>query len=358
MWRALRRLCIPLLVAVCAQLLTLAAASATPSITTYPLPPNGGWCTCPVIITVGPDGNLWFTENGGASGNGAIGAIATNGTLLHEYALSTYNSGPVGIAEGPSADGLWFTEQNTNRIGFITTAGAIREFSLSLSGSQPRGIALGSDGTLWFTQSLASTTTTTCTHHQCSTSTSTKTGYIGRITPSGAVTEFAIPNAYSRPFLITSGPDTNLWFTDEGTNSIGKITPTGTVTEFTLPTASSGPHGITTGPDGNLWVTEANANRVAQLNPTTGTVTEFAAPWGGPAGIAGPTTTNLWFTETGSSTNPAAIGEMTTSGAVLNNFPLSGNVDPQGITLGPDGRLWFTEEFGGTNGAIGTITTS
>ncbi len=150
-----------------------------------------------------------------------VTGMRTTGSVK-EYGLPTYNSGPVGIADGPNGDGLRFAEQNTNRIGFITTAGAISEFSLTPSASQPRGIALGSDGNLWFTQSLASTPTA-------------MTGYLGRITPSGSVTEFAISNAYSRPFLITSGPDNNLWFTDEGTDSIGRITLTGAVAEFPLP---------------------------------------------------------------------------------------------------------------------------
>jgi streptogramin lyase len=358
MWRSMRRLCILLTAAAGAQFLAAAPVYATAgTITEVSLPPNGGWCSCPATIALGPDGNLWFTETGGALGYGAIGTISPT-LMVTEYKLSTYDSIPVGIAAGPNGDGLWFTEQNTNRIGLITTAGQISEFPLTLSGSQPRGIALGSDGNLWFTQSLSSTTTTTCFHHKCSTSTSTTTGYIGRITPTGTVAEFAISNAYSRPLLITSGPDSNLWFTDEGTNSIGRINPvTDAIAEFPLPTAGSGPHGITTGPDKNIWATEAYANQIAQIT-TGGTIKEFSAPWGGPAGIAGPNTTNLWFTETGSSTNPAAIGEMTTSGAGQTNFPLSGGVDPQGITLGSDGRLWFTEEFGGTNGAIGAVTAS
>src|SRR5690349_17248812 len=63
----------------------------------------------------------------------------------------------------------------------------------------------------------------------------------------------------SQPILITSGPDGNLWFTEQGVNKIGRITPAGVITEFPL-AASSGPSGITTGPDGNLWFTERSAN--------------------------------------------------------------------------------------------------
>src|SRR5207253_2121647 len=109
------------------------------------------------------------------------------------------------------------------------------EFALPVAGSQPRGIALGSDGNLWFTESRTS---------------GTATGYIGRITPAGAITEFAVPHAWSRPFLITSGPDGNMWFSDEGTNSVGTITVAGAgvgvVTEVTLPSASAAPRSTRT----------------------------------------------------------------------------------------------------------------
>jgi len=357
--RPVLRFCVPILLAAIAQLLALADASAN-TITIYPLPPTPGWCICPLIIARGPDGNLWFTEDSGDFGNGAIANISPTTGTIQTYGLSTFDSGPVGITQGPNAGGtqiLWFTEQNTNRIGTITTAGSISEFSLSLSASQPRGIVFRSqDGDLWFTQTLANApSTTTCTHHHCMTTTSTQTGYLGRITPSGAVTEFQIPNANSRPFLITVGPDGNLWFTDEGTNSVGMMTPAGSVTEYPLPIGSQ-PHGITVGLDGNLWATETNGNQIARIT-TSGAITQFSAP-GGPAGITA-TSTALWFTQVGNSTTLPAISEMTTSGSI-STFPLTSSLtaaspNPQGMTLGPDGNLWFTEQAAG---AVGVITSS
>src|SRR5664280_2209661 len=67
----------------------------------------------PNQITVGPDGNLWFTE----SGSNQIGRITTAGTIT-EFPVPTINSGPNGITAG--ADGnLWFTELSGNKIGRI-----------------------------------------------------------------------------------------------------------------------------------------------------------------------------------------------------------------------------------------------
>ena len=46
---------------------------------------------------------------------------------ISEFALPNAGSNPYGIAAGPDG-ALWFTQYNGNRIGRITTAGAITEF--------------------------------------------------------------------------------------------------------------------------------------------------------------------------------------------------------------------------------------
>src|SRR5262249_49408386 len=85
--------------------------------------------------------------------------------------------------------------------------------------------------------------------------------------------------ANSGPTEVTAGPDGNLWFTEFNANQIGRITPTGTITEFPLPTANSGPWGITAGPDGNLWFAEFYGNQIARITPTR-PITELSYPPG------------------------------------------------------------------------------
>ena len=152
----------------------------------------------------------------------------------------------------------------SNRIGKITPAGVVTEYSAGISaGSFPYDIAAGPDGNLWFTE---------------------QTGKgIGRITPTGVVTEY---RAGGGPGAITAGPDGNLWFTESQYpgNRVGKITPAGVVTEYSAGiTASSFPFDIATGPDGNLWFTEQSGNRIGKITPA-GVVHEYpagpATPWG------------------------------------------------------------------------------
>ena len=63
------------------------------------------------------------------------------------------------------------------------------------------------------------------------------------------------------------GTHGNLWFT--GGNSIGRITPSGQITEFPVPTNNSIPEGIAAGPDGNLWFTETSnvGNKIGRITP-------------------------------------------------------------------------------------------
>jgi virginiamycin B lyase len=58
----------------------------------------------------------------------------------------------------------------------------------------------------------------------------------------------------------------------------------------------------------------------------------------------------LWFTNSGND----SIGRITTGG-VVTNYTGTAISEPAGITAGPDGALWFTNNGGG--GSIGSITT-
>src|SRR5207244_7837169 len=117
------------------------------------------------------------------------------------------------------------------------------------------GITEGVDGNVWFAEQNGNN--------------------IGRITPAGAITEFPVPTANSKPVFITPGSDGNLWFTELSGNNIGRIKPSGVIKEFQVPTSNSGPAGISSGPDGNLWFTESSGNKIGRLTLVT-------PPFGGP----------------------------------------------------------------------------
>jgi uncharacterized delta-60 repeat protein len=211
----------------------------------------GGWPQC---LAIGPDGNLWFTDQGpmgggAASGDGSIGRVTPFGVLT-KFPLLTHDTQAEYITVGPDG-ALWFT-QSSNKIGRITTAGAVTEFAIPTPDSGPGLIVTGSDGALWFTENAASK--------------------IGRVTTSGVFTEYALP-ADTNPAGIVAGPDGALWFTEPGIltgpnldiwsgggQKIGRITTDGVITEYAIPTANSRPGMITVGPDKALWFGESDGN--------------------------------------------------------------------------------------------------
>jgi hypothetical protein len=101
-----------------------------------------------------------------------------------------------------------------------------------------------------------------------------------------SITEFPLPSEAGSVRQIVTGPDGNLWFTENYpvANKIGRITPTGQVSEFSVPTSGGNPWGITNGPAGSntLWFTEEFGGKIGKITvPTAGstsqpTITEFA----------------------------------------------------------------------------------
>ncbi len=293
----------------------------------YPVPSPG---CLPTQITLGPDGNLWFTEGLGNE-LGIINPethVVSDVTLPGNYILAN------GITTGPDGN-LWFTDMISSdgvwsgAIGTINpVTHAITEFLDPVAGAVPTGITSGPDGNLWFTD--------------------WGSNRIGIINPTtGAITQFTIPGASSGPAGITTGPDGNIWVALGFTNSIAMINPTTrAVTEFALPAPAAGPAQIAVGPDGNLWCSEIFASQIVMINPTTHVITEIPTP--APVGgiTAGPGG-DIWL----SMVNPAAIGMMNPSTFAMTTFPVNHPANgtgalPQGITAGPDGNVWFADTNG------------
>ncbi|MGA8724992.1 MAG: hypothetical protein WB565_08105 [Acidimicrobiales bacterium] len=209
----------------------------------------------PFGITAGPDGNLWFANQGTSNvTSGSIGEITPAGEVSNFPVLG---GSPYNIATGPDG-ALWFTDGTS--IGRITTAGVISTYPVtftSCTNCYTNFITAGPDGALWFT-------TGTNSNYQSL--------FIGRITTAGVVSEFPVAEAGD---AITTGPDGNLWFvsTSNSGNVVSRITPAGVVTgPFTGPVDGVPTQvlytfgsGIATGPDGNIWFTEDNS--IERINP-------------------------------------------------------------------------------------------
>jgi streptogramin lyase len=225
-------------------------------VTMFPIPDPSGQTTASPIAA-GSDGNLWFGDL-----NGRIGRVTPAGSFTF-FSLPfpiplPPPGGPYGLTRGP--DGvIWYAGAAGGSVGKITSVGTV--INSPLSGSNPYQIAPGPDGALWF-----ATGPTT----------------IGRITTQGDVQ--TIGSTTSSPFGFAAGSDGNVWFSETSNQKIGRITPTGAVTEFDLPEphvlgATAGPWGAVSGPDGNIWYVRRGENRIGRIDvnsapPPTGCVAD------------------------------------------------------------------------------------
>ncbi|MGZ7023751.1 MAG: virginiamycin B lyase family protein, partial [Ilumatobacteraceae bacterium] len=343
----------------------------------------------PSTITLGPDGAMWFTEEG----SNRIGRLTPGGSLS-EFPIPTVQAAPGGIIAGPDGN-IWFTESKTAKIArLVPSSGQITEFPTAVGGA---GIVVGSDGNLWLTASSAnkimvvSITGVVLNTFSVPTANAFPHGptlgpdgnvyfaeqngdKIGRITPVGRFTEWPLPKAASKPIVTSFGPDGRLYFTENAGNRIGRLdVVAGSIAEFPLPTANAAPLGITAGPDGNLWFAESQANRIGRIT-TGGAITEYSIPLSGstPKHIASGSSGNVWFTQgtanaIGAMTPPAAtvpsdvvvpsISGVATVGSVLSASPGSWNGNPAPTF----GYSWERCDTGGANcasiGASGTSYT-
>lgn len=331
----------------CAVLLNFVPAQSSAqsiAIGAFALPtPN---CS-PAEITRGPDGALWFSEQG----CNQIGRITTNGAIT-EYRLppctnncNLYPPGgpsPTGIVSGPDG-ALWFAETGANAIGRITTSGAVTVYPITppdlnhYSNHVPNSITVGADGALWFGEGAGPV--------------------IGRITTAGVVTEYNLCTISTSPSCdatifgddaLATGPDGNLWFAGLVINGsiAGSLSPALQFAAYSLGGISA--DGITVGPGGNLWVIGNGGcglrggmgQYVISKVTTSGSVTAYPQTYSctsaneitvGPDGA-------IWYALT-----VGAIGRITTSGSVT-VYPVAAS--PGGITAGPDGNVWFTDPAG------------
>jgi virginiamycin B lyase len=113
----------------------------------------------------------------------------------------SYNCTPWNLTAGPDGN-LWITEGLSNQVARMTPSGAVTQYNVSLNGG-PFDITRGPDDRLWFTAGAGSV--------------------IGRITTSGYMLEWTVPTADAEPKGIATGPGGNVWFTERKANKVGFV---------------------------------------------------------------------------------------------------------------------------------------
>ncbi len=305
----------------------------------------------PYAITAGPNGELWFTEES----LGQIGVYnpTTGGVTEYQLPISTgsnaaydQNATPVGITLGPDGN-IWFTEQRDNLIGMINPAtapqtggvvpvssGVVTVDSAGLSGTGPTELA-SADGKLWITELNGNS--------------------IGEFDPSNAgagVTQVTLNGASDPQTLGIAFAGGNLWVGERNPQGTGKtalvsIDPANPSQQvpYAVP-SGSGVYNVAAGSDGNVWFTESNSN-IGMINPSaaspvaeefstdnTNSTTNWIAS--GPDG-------NIWFTDQGTGqfgTLPITQLVATVSSGITAGTPFSLSVRDLYTTTGATNTLF------------------
>src|SRR5438552_3833545 len=162
---------------------------SSPQHRSFPIPSSDSQ---PISITLGPDGNFWFTEQN----HSQVARITPQGVIT-EFLTPTF-SFPIGITDGPDGN-IWFTQRFTQQIGKITPTGQFTFYPIPSTAEQ---IAPGFGNNLLFTEFGSNR--------------------VAKITTDGVVTESPeIPN--SGPTGIVTGPSRQVWFLGYASNRVYRI---------------------------------------------------------------------------------------------------------------------------------------
>jgi streptogramin lyase len=269
----------------------------------------------PESLAFTKNGDLWVQESAPGAEGEFIGLLTPGGSFQQITFPAGIDAAHLGDRDGNELAGLgedvWFTgfegSKGVSELNELTPGGDVSKFKISGEFKYASGpITAGPDGALWVIAQSSVLCKTPCEYIK---------SRIDRISTGGGVSSFEVSadteGDQHVPNSIAAGPDGNVWFTEVNANEIGRITPSGTITEFPLP-PNSGPVDIAAGPDGNLWFTEEESQKIGRITPS-GVITEFELPIDEePSKIVAGPEGNMWFSEP----NDNSIGEIVTGAAV------------------------------------------
>ncbi|HWH21155.1 MAG TPA: hypothetical protein VN671_11525 [Solirubrobacterales bacterium] len=201
--------------------------SADGSVEEFPVPESGS-APGVVDLTLGPDGNMWFTEPTA----GRIDFEAPTGGGPGILVLPDPNSRPTGLAT--VGNSIWTTLEAIG--GFLVTYPATATGAQSrVAGARPSAIALGDEGSLWVLDAVAPV--------------------LRRKPPAGRSINFPLPRFAKSAELtdIVTGPEGDLWISQADGPYVSRIEPEiARYTRFELP-LKGGFSLISNGPRHDIW---------------------------------------------------------------------------------------------------------
>ena len=296
----------------------------------------------PSGIAIDSNGNVWFT----LQNQSKLAELTPSTGRIHEFSIPSKSRGGTttwGIVVDNSRHLVWFTEQSTNAIwSFGITTHKFKEYKINTPNSFPFCIALGPNGSVWFTEFFSDK--------------------MGEVTTNGSIIEIPIPvKGTLEPSGIVVDHAGKVWFTLSGVNEIGSYF-NGDFQFYNLTGLVTIPAGIAIDSQGNIWMTEHGPSFISEFNPTTHyfrTISTVIPPYGsslpyfdymGQNGV-------IWFNEHEGN----AMSEFIPANNTLIEYYIptelryAGNISGMLTSnVSPGGVPWYTEFFAGKVGTINT----
>lgn len=279
-----------------------------------------------VQVTADRKGNIWYGE----IGSNTIVKVNRRHRFT-SYPIPSANAKPEGVAFD-SRRHLWFTQWNLPDVGRFARGRFTAYDITALSGAASNSISIvaGADKRMWFATDFHG---------------------IGAINLHGASTLYSIQNNSEQPSTLALGPDRNIWFTETAGSNIGKITRSGAVTEYNVGGGGNN-YGITAGPDGRIWFTDWNNHRIGTVKTNGSDIKYYAVPSGDPVEITlRKKDGKLYFTaiqfNSSNAITGSYVGQITTRGVVREcavKVPTPTKFAAFGIVENPvDHSMWFVD---------------
>ncbi len=130
------------------------------------------------------------------------------------------------------------------------------------------------------------------------------------------------------------------------------------ITEYTMPQPNSDLMSAIVGSNGDIWLGEMGQNLLGRFNPVTHILDEWPVPNGhnGVMDMAAGTSGDIWFAEEAG----GFIAHFQPQTCSFTEYPLASQSgrrpSPVGLTIAPDGKVWFTDITTGLFGYVNPIT--
>jgi virginiamycin B lyase len=297
----------------------------------------------PTALTNTQDGSVWFAESGKI---GRVGPPPSR--TVTEFPLPAGHSAK-SITIGPDGN-LWFTEPTAGRIGRITpSSGAVTEFPLAGNSAygtpvnRPQSITTGPDGKLWFTQTIFSRQSVRTVGSKIASLDTNGTFQASFTLPSGNTKS---TTTVADAIVATPG---FLWFTDTQQGRIDQITTGGVLTTHQFQYGS--PTGLVVGSDGAFWFPASffgpGGSSLARMS-LSGDFSRSAFTIDGQNGasvgaIAAGADGTIWFADYDMTSSAGSIFSRSVKTGAMTRYTFSVYKEIDGLGARPDGTVWFGE---------------